>query len=145
MLLQFLHIYIYTYIYVYIKEPRNKPGVDQRVPGSLGSHISWRSTREGCEFVSLTHRPPLPQEIFLILIFTRGWVDPRVMVRLEGNMSLKFSVTPPGIDPGTSDYYFSALTTTPPQAPYIYIYIYIYIHIHISHRTDGIRITFACK
>ena len=42
-----------------------------------------------------------PQEMFLVLIFTRGWVDPRAMVRSEGNMSLKNPVTPPGIDPGT--------------------------------------------
>ena len=42
-----------------------------------------------------------PQEMFLVLIFTRGWVDPRAMVRSEGNMSLKNLVTPPGIDPGT--------------------------------------------
>jgi hypothetical protein len=41
------------------------------------------------------------QEIFLVFIFTRGWVDPRAMVRSEGNMSLKNPVTPPGIDPGT--------------------------------------------
>ena len=42
-----------------------------------------------------------PQEMFLVLIFTRGWVDPRAMVRSEGNVSLKNPVTPPGIDPGT--------------------------------------------
>ena len=42
-----------------------------------------------------------PQVIFLVLIFTRGWVDPRTMVRSEGNMSLKNTVTTPGIDPGT--------------------------------------------
>ena len=41
-----------------------------------------------------------PQEMFLVLIFTRGRVDPRAMVRSEG-MSLKNPVTPPGIDPGT--------------------------------------------
>jgi len=42
-----------------------------------------------------------PQKMFLVLIFTRGWVDPRAMVRSEGNMSLKNPVTPRGIDPGT--------------------------------------------
>ena len=30
-----------------------------------------------------------PQGIFLVLIFTTGWVDPRDMVWSEGNMSLK--------------------------------------------------------
>ena len=39
--------------------------------------------------------------IFLVLISTRGWVDPRAMVWSEGNMSLKNPVTPPGMDPGT--------------------------------------------
>jgi hypothetical protein len=84
-----------------VKESRNRPGVAQRVPGGLGSHISWHSAREGGEVVSLTHRPPLPSGIFLVLIFTRGWVDPRAMVRSEGNMSLKNPLTPPRIDPGT--------------------------------------------
>ena len=42
-----------------------------------------------------------PQEMFLVLIFTKGFVDPRAIVLQEGNMSLKVAVTPPGIDPGT--------------------------------------------
>ena len=81
-----------------VKQSRNGPGVAQCVPGGLGSQISmtfgtWRSaSRTG----RLYH-----QEMFLVLIFTRGWVDPRAMVRLEGSMSLKNPVTPPGIDPGT--------------------------------------------
>jgi len=85
----------YNYIvYLKVKESRNKPGMSQRVPGGLGSQISWHSGHKGGEVVSLTHRPPL-------LIFTRGWVDPRAMVRSEENISLKNPVTPPGIDPGT--------------------------------------------
>jgi len=46
--------------------------VAQRVPGGLGSQISCHSACEGGEVVSLTHRPPLPPGMFLVLIFTRG-------------------------------------------------------------------------
>jgi hypothetical protein len=74
--------------------------VAQRIPGGLGSRISWNSAREGGE-VSLPHRPPLPPGMFLIHIFTRGWVDPRTMERSEGDISLKNTVTPPGINPGS--------------------------------------------
>jgi hypothetical protein len=84
-----------------VKKFLNRPGVAQRVPGGLGSQISWHSAREGGEVVSLTYRPPLPPGMFLALIFTRGWVNPRAMVRSEGNMPLKNPMTLPGIDPGT--------------------------------------------
>ena len=86
---------------VKVKESRNRPGVAQRVPGGLGSQISWHSARKGGEDVSLTHRPPLPTGMFLLLIFTRGWVDPRTTEWSEGDMSLRNPVTPLGIDPGT--------------------------------------------
>jgi hypothetical protein len=62
------------------------------------------------------HRPPLPPEIFMVLIFTRGWVDHRSMVRSEGNMLLKNPVTLPGIDPGTVRPVAQRLTTLP-QTP----------------------------
>jgi hypothetical protein len=76
---------------VKVKQSRNRPGVAQRVPVGLGSQISWHSAREGGEFVSPTHRPPLPPSMFLVLIFTRSSVDSRAMVPSEGNMSLKKS------------------------------------------------------
>jgi hypothetical protein len=47
--------------------------VAQGVPGRLRSRIFLTL---GTTRVSLTHRPPLPQEKSLVLIF-RGWVDPR--------------------------------------------------------------------
>jgi len=42
------------------------------------------TARDGGKVVSLMHRPPLPQEMLLVLISVRGWVDPRAIVHSEG-------------------------------------------------------------
>jgi hypothetical protein len=84
-----------------VEETRNGPGLAQRVPGSLGSQIPWHSVCEGVEVVGLAHRSPLPPGMFLVFIFSRGWVDPRIMERSEESMSLKNPVTQPRIDTGT--------------------------------------------
>ena len=52
------------------------------------------TAQDGGKVVSLTHRPPSPQEILLVLISVRGWVDPRAIVRSEG----KILMTPSGIE-----------------------------------------------
>jgi hypothetical protein len=75
------------------EESRIGPSVAQWVPVGVGSRISWHLVREGGEVVSLTHRPPLPPGVFLVLIFTRGWVDPRAMARSEGDVTEKSSDT----------------------------------------------------
>jgi len=42
------------------------------------------TAQDGGKVISLTHWPPLPQEMLLVLISVRGWVDPRAIVRSEG-------------------------------------------------------------
>jgi hypothetical protein len=61
-----------------VRQSHYRPGQALRVPGSWDSQISRHSAHEGGNVVSTTHRPPLPppQEIFVILISVRSWVNP---------------------------------------------------------------------
>ena len=54
-----------------------------------------------CKVVSLTQRTPFTQEIFLILTYFKGCVDPSALVRSERFLSMKNPLTPAGIEPAT--------------------------------------------
>ena len=86
-----------------VKQSHYRPGQALSIPGGLGSQIWRQSAQEGGKVGSPTHWPPLtlPQDIFLVLISVRGWVDPRVIVWLEGLCQWKDPMTPTGIKHAT--------------------------------------------
>jgi hypothetical protein len=91
-----LQPHLFMNVKVNVKQSHYRPGEALRVPGDWGSLISRQSAHEGGKVVSPTH----PQEIFLVLIFVRGWINPRAIVWLEG-CQWKIPVTASGIEPAT--------------------------------------------
>jgi len=69
---------------VKVKQSHYRHGQAQRVLRKLRFPDFMTTAQGGGKVVSLTHRQPLSQEIPLVLISVRGWVDPKAIVQSEG-------------------------------------------------------------
>jgi len=67
-----------------VKKSHYRHGQAQRFRGGWGSQIPRQSAHVDVRVASPTHRPPLPPEVFLVIISVRGWVEPRTLVRPKG-------------------------------------------------------------
>jgi hypothetical protein len=110
--------------YKKVKQSRYRSGVAQSVPGGC-FQISWKRHRMVVRFSALSIVRIYPQEIQLVLISVRCWVDSRAIMRSEVFMSMKNSMTPSRIEPATfwfvAQYLNHSNTAVPSSSQYISI------------------------
>ena len=101
-----------------VKQSRYRPEVPRGFQEVKISYISWQRHTIVVRLSDLRTGHFYPQEILLVLISVRRWVDHRAIVRSEGYVNKKFQWHQLGIEPATFQFIAQHLSHCATAVPF---------------------------